>query len=46
MGNDIRQKREEAEAKDQEQAAKFQAELDAIQQAKMEASKAKGETQK
>lgn len=41
-----RQKREESEAKDQEQAAKLQAELDAIQQAKMEASKAKGETQK
>ena len=41
-----RQKREESEAKDQEQAAKLQSELDAIQQAKMEASKAKGETQK
>ena len=41
-----RQKREEAEAKDQEQAAKLQAELDAIKQAKMEASEAKGDTQK
>jgi hypothetical protein len=38
-----RQKREESEAKDQEQAAKLQAELDAIQQAKMEALEAKRE---
>ena len=36
-----RQMREESEAKDQEQAAKLQAELDAIKQAKMEASEAK-----
>nr|WP_276977925.1 hypothetical protein [Ferrimicrobium acidiphilum] len=41
-----RQMREESEAKDQEQAAKLQAELDAIKQAKMEASEAKGDTQK